>query len=713
MNLRSVPHVLDPGVVSREQDVGGTGGRIDGHPRSGARLGVGHTGSTGQIHRSDRGVGGREQRHALVVSQDTDEMLTGEGVDCSDWRCTRFHVRNRRQGGEVATGPGAEVVVDLVQPLVVAEDVDVELLGDGIHQAGGRTRRVGHRSLSRHVEGPVADTISTAHQVDSTVAARVEHVVVPDQGVHERVGVGSVEDANAGRQGTTRVATSGSVEADVPGVTVVAGEHHMDVPRRRIDIAHGVRLAGGVWHPDVGGQIDYVDVVIRSDTEHPDVTRFCREHDIPHSTGFACEAKWLRAGCDVGYPDVGGEVDDRPSSVGLGDLVDVAVISAEDRVHLPGEGVVVGLDVGVGVDVRDRNDGADVLGGVGTTGQTGDVVIHGTVTVVVDPVQPLGMVGIGVEGSVVAVTVGDGRAIEVEVGFVRVLVIHSSFFRTDTGRCECIVGVLTRLGDLDHAVAVVQRTATTEGLVVVRVVRIVRHANGRVAKPLGSALGFVLHGDGVGSGRSSITVVCPAATVELAWCVTRIVQHLGFGCARTVGDATALEILHPLVALAIHVGDGVATVDGIVGVVADWTVGVLDPTLPLLSLNDIGTSSASPIVVDDGTITDAIGVQIALVVRHCILCSVVVPGVQGRVETDVAGVGRLIWSARTGVPPPVQTIFGSRQTDGRALLHAGRNGPPIVQVVRREVGRRSGGDEVFEGGGGAAAGFTRVVIGSI
>ena len=134
-------------------------------------------------------------------------------------------------------------------------------------------------------------------------------------------------------------------------------------------------------------------------------------------------------------------------------------------------------------------------------------------------------------------------------------------------------------------------------------------------------------------------------------------------------------------ALAIHVGDGVAAVDRI-GRATAFRAFTSQPAFPLLSLHNVRPSRTAPIVVDDGA---SAGTGVVLNVEGGVLVAAA--------AFEDAGVSE---SASRRIAPPVQvTAFGDGgQADLRGFLDAADRVPPgVVRVVLGERGGEGGGDE--------------------
>ncbi len=143
--LRPIPDVLHPPVHSREDRQFSTTERVDEGGGGSVRLGVFHRDQGGQLCRRPLAIAVAELVHPQVVTQESDQDVVGQWIDERTDTSARVAVGNSRQSSDVRAVPLGLIVMDLVHPVVLPHQVDIELFRGRVHEAHGRGDGVIHR----------------------------------------------------------------------------------------------------------------------------------------------------------------------------------------------------------------------------------------------------------------------------------------------------------------------------------------------------------------------------------------------------------------------------------------------------------------------------------------------------------------------------------------------------------------------------------------
>ena len=205
-------------------------------------MGVLHSDLAGEVGVDPGSVAVAELVDALVIPLEGDEDVARQRVDHRTEAGTRVAVGTGRLRGQVCTAPGAEVVVDLVDPLVLPQQVDVELFRGGMDEAHGSGDGVVDRGQAGEIGGTPGAGVAGDQELDALVTTGEQDVVVPDQGVHERLGTGARVDGQAsdGREVLAAPTSTTAIQDHLPDMLTGVHEDQVEVTGGGIVVASGV-----------------------------------------------------------------------------------------------------------------------------------------------------------------------------------------------------------------------------------------------------------------------------------------------------------------------------------------------------------------------------------------------------------------------------------------------------------------------------------------
>lgn len=355
-------------------------------PGEGVNEGVGRAARSRVFHRNPAGeVGCRpdlvavaELVDAVVVALEGDEDVTGQGVDHGTDTGAVFPVGNGGLSRQVIAVPGT-VVPDLVDPLVLSHQVDVERSGDGVDEASGRRDRVVHRGQTGEVDPRPGDGVTGHEQLHPPIRFREQDVVNPVDGVHERRRVGTRVERPAGEHAGEVVATPATghtIPQQLSQVVVRPHEVELQIPGEGIVVARGIGVSVGVGQSGVAVGAGCGDAASGAvDGHEPHIPVFADEQGCFIPSRRIVEGVGGDAIAHVGHPGEGRQGHGTPGSTlavtitGFG--VDVAVATGEGDPVLSGAGIDVATDVRSAVDAIHRPLGRHVQGGVPPGGGVG------------------------------------------------------------------------------------------------------------------------------------------------------------------------------------------------------------------------------------------------------------------------------------------------------------------------------------------------------